>query len=64
MPRSPVDSHVSITSASAAGKKNSRIRGRPLGSMIGSPSRMTMAPAMYQLAWLAPLANSQRPLTR
>jgi hypothetical protein len=55
---------VSITRASDAGKKNSRIRGRPSGPMIGAPSCTSMAPAMYQLAWLDPLASSQQPLTR
>jgi hypothetical protein len=55
---------VSITSAWAAGKKTSRIRGHPSGSVIGPPSRRTVAPAMYQPAWLEPLASGQRPLTR
>ena len=53
-----------MISVTEAGKNTSRINGAPVGPMTGSPSLTMTQPPMYQLAWLDPLANGHRPVTR
>ena len=53
-----------MTSTLGAGTKTSRSSGTPAGPMTGWSSRRTVHPAMYQVAWLDPLASDQRPVTR